>query len=330
MKQPVLDFNRWEGPRHGVGARRWVIASTGLRQLFKIRFFKLLLVLAWTAGVLVALAGFVFTQTLSETGWLAALASNAGPRGMAVMQAISAMLLLYPDILVAGMFKCIFWAHSQVGLMLCLVALAIVVPQLITRDRASQALTIYLSRPLTSRDYLLGKFGIIIGVLVLLWTGPLIAGWLLSLLFAPDMVFVQYSFGALGDALIFNAIGLVVLAAIAFGVSSMAKTAAAGRLWWIGLWVVVGGIANHPGLPGWVRHLSFTYDLKMVRDEVFAIGEVLTSAADVLPLLSRELAAETRETATFLGTDDLTGVITGLVILVVGSLLFFLRRIKPE
>ena len=96
------------------------------------------------------------------------------------MQAVSAMLLLYPDLLVTGAYKVVFWAQAQLGLLLSLVAMTLLVPQLITRDRGSQALTIYLARPLTSQDYLLGKFGIIIGVLLMLWTGPLVVGWLVA------------------------------------------------------------------------------------------------------------------------------------------------------
>lgn len=325
-----LDFNRWDGPRRGVNSRRWVIMSTGLRQLMGLKFFRVLLFLAWTAGVAVALAGFGFTQALSETGWLASLAEKAGPRPQAVMSAVSALLLIYPDILIVGMFKCIFWAHSQAGLLLSLVALTILVPGLITRDRASQALTIYLSRPLTSADYLIGKFGIIVGVLLLLWTGPLVAGWLLTILFAPDMVFARYSLSALSDALLFNAIGLVVISAVAFAVSSLGKTAASARLWWIGLWIVLGGLAKHPFMPTWVKHASFSYDLSMVRDEVFRLSSVLQDAAGVVPMLSPELANEMVRASTTVGTDQITAVVIGLCTLVGLSMLFFLRRVKPE
>ncbi len=327
---PKLDFNRWSGPRHGVNHRRWVILSTGLRQLMSKRFFKLLLFVAWSAGVAVALAGFGFTQTLSETGWLASIAEKAGPRPQAVMSAVSALLLIYPDILIEGMFKCIFWAHSQIGLLLSLVALTMLVPGLITRDRANQALTIYLSRPLTSMDYLIGKFGIIVGVLLILWTGPLLAGWLLTILFAPDMVFARYSLTALGDALLFNAVGLVVISAVAFAVSSIGKTAAGARLWWIGLWIVLGGLAKHPYMPTWVKHASFTYDLTMLRDEIFNLSGVLQDAAGVVPMLSPDLARELVHVSRNVGTDQLTAVLIGLAVLVGGSMLFFLRRVKPE
>ena len=42
---------------------------------------------------------------------------------------------------------------------------------------------------LTPADYLLGKLGTIAGVMVILWTGPLVFGWLLSLLLASDRRF---------------------------------------------------------------------------------------------------------------------------------------------
>lgn len=331
MSHSSIDFNRWDGPRHGVWARRAVITSTGLRQLLRMRVFKILLFVGWAAALAVAAAGFVFAQTMAEGGWLANLATSAGPRPAAMMKALSAMLLVFPDILVTGGFKGIFWVHSQVGLLLSLAAMTLLVPQLITRDRASQALTIYLARPLTSRDYLLGKLGIIAGVLLLLWTGPLLAGWGLSMLLVPDSIFLSHSLPALGAALLFNLIAMVVVGAIAFGVSALGRTAATARLGWIGLWIVLSIVANAgPRLPGWVRHASFSYDLRMVRDEVFAMNETLTDAAAVVPMLNRELARELNDAATQVGTDEIGGVVTGLCVLVGGSMLVLLGRVKPE
>ena len=121
MTEPALDFNRWEGPRRGVMARRWAITEMGLRQLLRGKLFKVLLGLGVGAGLVVAVAGFVFSQTLAEDGWLAGLAAKGGPRAEAVMQAVSALLLLYPDLLVTGAYKVVFWAQAQLGLLLSLI-----------------------------------------------------------------------------------------------------------------------------------------------------------------------------------------------------------------
>ena len=68
MKQNSIDYNRWNGERRGVWARSWTITSAGLRQLMGYKFFKVLLFIGWTAGLAIAAAGFLFTQTLAEGG----------------------------------------------------------------------------------------------------------------------------------------------------------------------------------------------------------------------------------------------------------------------
>lgn len=331
MKQNSIDYNRWNGERRGVWARSWTITSAGLRQLMGYKFFKVLLFIGWTAGLAIAAAGFLFTQTLAEGGWLAGLAVKAGPRVEAIMQAVSALLLLYPDLLVTTVFKGIFWVQSELALVLNLAAMALLVPQLITRDRSSQALTIYLARPITARDYLIGKLGVIVGVLLLLWTGPLLFGWLLAMALSPDTLFFTYSLRALGAALTFNAIALVVISGLALGVSALAKTAARARLAWIGLWIVLSAVTtNGDVLPAWIRHLSFVNDLRLVRDEVFGMKDALVSATDIVTMINPRLASEITEAASQLDTSEITGVAITLSLMVIAAFVLVQGRIKPE
>ncbi|GAB5562333.1 MAG: hypothetical protein SynsKO_39800 [Synoicihabitans sp.] len=331
MKPSPIDYHRWDGERRGVGARSWVITQMGLRQLMRYKFFKFLLFFGWLGGFVIAGAGFMLSQTMAEGGWLADMAMRAGPRAEAVMQAFSALLLIYPDLLITGSFKAVFWLHSELGMLLSLAAMALLVPQLITRDRGSQALTIYLSRPITARDYLVGKAGIIVGVLLLLWTGPLVGGWLMAMALAPDSLFFNYSLRALAVALTFNAVALVVISAIAFGVSAIAKTAARARLAWIGLWIVMGAIAGHGTvLPAWIRNLSFVTDLHLIRDRIFAMKDTLLEAAGVVPILSTRLASNITEVADQIEVADMSGVVMTLTIMVIGAIVLVRGRIKPE
>jgi len=325
-----LDLSRWQEKPNGLAYRRWVIVATGLRQLLRMPFFKFLLFGAWTAGLAVAAAGFLFTQSVSSGGWIESWTAHLGPRVQAIGSAFCAMILLYPDICITGVYSVILWAHSQVGLLLSLVALTIVVPRLVARDRASNALTIYLSRPLTSTDYLLGKLGIIVGILALVWTGPLLFGWLLSVLFAPGSDFLIYSLAPLTRALLFNALGLVVLAAIALGVSSLGRSSRNTILLWIGLWIVADWIAQFPGTPDALRYLSFRFDLEQARQAIFRLSEILTGAANSLPLLDRNLAQNLTKAGRFVQATHLTGALTGLAALVALSCTVFLRRLRPE
>lgn len=212
--ETTFDLSRWQEKPQGVGYRRWVIVSAGLRQVLRLRLFRILIFIGAIAGALIGIAGFIFSQSVASGGWLESLATNFGPRAESVIAAFNALVLLYPDVCVHGLFTLIFGLQSFLALWLCLIGLTALIPRLVTQDRGSNALTIYLARPLTSVDYLLGKLGIVAGLVLVLWTAPLIAGWLVSMLLSPNRDFLVYSLRPLGNALLFNGIALVSLAAI--------------------------------------------------------------------------------------------------------------------
>lgn len=325
-----LDFSRWREKPLGVGYRRWVITSNGLRHVLRARFFRALLALAWATSVVIAGGVFCFSQLVASGGWLESWAAQLGPRPEAVAKALGALVLLYPDICIHTLYTWLFWLQSFAGLGLSLLVLTVIIPQLITRDRASNAMTIYLSRPLTSTDYLLGKLGIIVGVLALFWTGPLLAGWFSSLLLAPNRDFIHYSFSPLGRALLFNVIGLVVLASIALGVSALTKTSRNTILLWVGLWVVTWMVASMPHTPDWIRRASFNHDLAEIRQEVFRLDAALKEAVESLPLLDRNVSQMLARVGKGVAPTDATGAASGLVVLVVLSSVVFFKKLRPE
>jgi ABC-2 type transport system permease protein len=325
-----LDLSRWHDTPRGVGYRRWTIVSTGLRQLFALRFFKILIAVAWLAGLALALLGFAFAQSVASGGWLETAATYIGPRAKAMSMALGGYVSLYPDVCIGGWFTLIFWAHSFVGLWLSLLAITAVVPRLITRDRATNALIVYLSRPLTSADYLIGKLGMVVGVLVALWTGPLLFGWLLSVAFAPDRDFVVYSFGPLLRALLFHGIALVTLSAIALGVSAVSRTARSTIPLWIGLWLIMGAVAATPRTPEWLQRASFTHNLGQVRQGILRLDTALATAAESLPLIDQRFATNLRQSGDKAVASDFRGALLSLGAFVVLSSLVFTRRLRPE
>ena len=266
----TLDLSRWREAPRGVGYRRGVIVAAGIRQLVATRFFKILIYLAWFAGILIAVAGFAFSQSLAEGGWLDTFAQKMGPRAEALFKSLSGLIALYPDIVISGFFTLVFWIHSFIAFYLSTIALSVLVPQLITRDRASNAMIVYLSRPITSFDYLLGKLGTITGVLLMMWTGPLLLGWLLSMVLSSDREFIQYSFTPLLRALSFNGIALLALAPLALGVSALSNSARAATAIWMALWLLVGMLLS-------VAVQSAMYGLPHVVSVLFSlIGEAVT------------------------------------------------------
>ena len=326
----TLELSRWREAPRSLLYRRWTIASLGLRQLQGGRFFRLLMLLAWTTGLLMAVVVFTFTQSLASGGWLESYAQQLGPRPGAIARAFGALVLLYPDVCIGGLFTLLFWLQSSVGLGLCLLALTLIIPGLVTRDHRSNALTLYLSRPLTSTDYLLGKLGTIAAVLVLLWTGPLLVGWLGSLVLSPTPDVFRYSIGPLADALLFNGIALVVLGALALGVSASSSSSRVTIALWLGLWLVLGSLASPPGAPGFIRHSSFSYNLDQVRREIFQPGKALQRTASDLPLLNQEFTDTLKQAGDHLQARHATGSYLGLGILVLLASTVFFRRLRPE
>jgi ABC-2 family transporter len=325
-----LDLSRWREAPRGVAYRRWAMVSTGLRHLLRTRFFRAVVSVAWLGGALIAVAGFVFSQALASGGWLEALAQRAGPRFEAQFTMINALVAMFPDIVVHGIFTAIFWAHSFLGLWLSLLSLTLIVPSLITNDRASNALIVYLSRPLTSIDYLLGKLGIIVGTLLLVWTGPLLFGWLLSMLFATDVDFVHYSLVPLLRALLFNGICLVTLAAIALGVSALGRNSRITMITWIGLWLIFAFLALNPRAPDFIRRASFTNDLNQVRQSVFKLDTALADASAKLPILNQRTVANLTTASQQVEASDFNGALVSLGIFVIVSSFVFFRRLRPE
>jgi ABC-2 type transport system permease protein len=328
--ETALDLSRWRETPRGVGYRRWTIISMGLRQVASTRFFRILIYVAWTAGVAIAALGFAFSQSIATGGWLESLAHNISPRAEALVVALGALVTLYPDICVTTVFTLIFWLHSYVGLTLALIALTLVVTQLVTRDRASNALTIYLSRPLTSGDYLLGKLGIIVGIILLVWTGPLVLGWLLSMLLSSDRDMIVYSFMPFLRALLFNGIALAVLAPLTLGVSALTRAPSGTMALWLGLWLVTWLISNIPHAAPWLRDASFMHNLGEVRREVLRLDQALSTASTELPILSEGFTENMQRKATSLQATDLKGAAIGLGVLVILSSAVCLRRIRPE
>lgn len=325
-----LDLSRWRETPLGLNHRRWTIVTTGVRALVRTRFFRVLISIAWMAGGLVALAGFAFAQSLSDDGWLALIASKLGPRMEALHHAFGALVLLYPDVCLNALFTTLFWIHSFVGLWLSLIALTVMVPSLITRDRNTNALLVYLARPLTSTDYLLGKLGIIVSLLLVLWTGPLLLGWLLSMLFATNRDFIVYSFSPLLRALAFNGIAVVSLAAIALGVSSLGRLARVTVSVWIGLWLVLGFLAATRGAPEWIQRASFTQNLSEIRKEVFRLDAALTAAGAELPIVDQRLAGNIEAMGKSAETKSTTAAAVSLGVFVALSSVAFFRKLRPE
>jgi hypothetical protein len=170
----------------------------------------------------------------------------------------------------------------------------------------------------------------IAGVLVIMWTGPLIFGWLLSMLLASDRDAIVYSFEALLRGLLFNGISLVALSAITLGVSALSRTSRNTTIIWIGLWIILGALAIEPRGPLWLRRASFSRDLSEVRAEVFRVDSAFADAAEKLPLFDQRFISDLRRAGNRATANDFTGALVSLGVMGALSSVVFFRKFRPE
>jgi ABC-2 type transport system permease protein len=95
---------------------------------------------------------------------------------------------------------------------------------LIANDLKANALQIYLSKPITRQDYLLGKLGILVFFLALPTLVPGLLLFLIAILFKSDIGFVRELYWVPGSIVAYSAIIMFSFALIMLALSSLSKS----------------------------------------------------------------------------------------------------------
>ncbi|HEY7515542.1 MAG TPA: ABC transporter permease subunit [Vicinamibacteria bacterium] len=146
---------------------------------------------------------------------------------------------------------------------------------LVAQDLGSGAILVYLSRPLTRRDYVLGKLGVVGGLNLGVTLVPALLLYGLGLSLTPD-TFFRADRAWIGPAIVAQSLILsTTLGLLALAVSSMARSARAGGLAFFGLVasleVARRVLALLQGRPE-VHLLSIQQDLRMVGGMLFGLS----------------------------------------------------------
>ena len=147
---------------------------------------------------------------------------------------------------------------------------------LIANDLRTGAILVYLSRPLTRRDYVLGKLGVLMALNLAVTLVPGLFLYLIGLGLAPDQ-FLKWELLWIGPAVVFHAT-LIALSVglLALAVSALSRSARVAGLAFVGLFIgleivrgVLVGIADRPE----AHVLSLQNNLRVVGNLVFGITE---------------------------------------------------------
>jgi len=106
---------------------------------------------------------------------------------------------------------------------------------LVANDLRTGAILVYLSRPLTRRDYVAGKLLVIVALNLAITLVPGLLLYLIALALAPDQ-FVKWELAWIGPAIVlYSFVISLVLSLIALAVSSLSKSARVAGLGFFGL-----------------------------------------------------------------------------------------------
>jgi hypothetical protein len=287
--------------------------------------------MCWITGLIMSAVLFLVGQLLVADSVVVQWAGNLNPQLQMFVRLLTTWLEEHPEISVRTTQNILFHYYSIFLMPVSIFALGILVPILITRDLASNAIIIYSSKAVSRGDYLLGKFSTAFAVLAVTWLGPICAAWFVGNLVAPDWRFFWHSRAALGHALVFVFGGMIVLSLLAMGMSSVSmkekSTPAFWYMWWI-FGGVITPIAAHT--QPWLRHLSFNYDLNQIAMAIFRPANDIKIAQDNIPLLGDMLRNIKPETMAALGAPAFKGAIVALVVMALLSALIIRRKVKPE
>ena len=227
--------------------RFWPITREALRLILAKRSFLALLVIGW-----VPFLGFaIYVWALTQFGQVAEGMASALPRGGAVF---------------AQFFK---W-QMRLNLLLTTFGGA----GLVANDLRTGAILVYLSRPLTRRDYVIGKLSVLmaINLFVTLVPGLLLYGIAIAL--APGQ-FLTWDLAWLGPAVALHAVVLsLALSLPALAVSSLSRSGRVAGLAFFGLLMGLDLVALIVGLIGrWPAAI-----LLSIQACVSALGDALLGA----------------------------------------------------
>ena len=241
---PIHDqsYRRYTGVRQEPGTAWLVIAATGIRTVLTKKFFWLVLLAAW---------GQFFVRAVMF--YLSANFSNLD--------------LLAPSV---ETFRQFF----EIQEIFVLFVTVYVGSGLIANDRRSNALQIYLSKPLTRAEYVAGKLGTLLFFLLLVTLAPALMLLFLEMMFSASLAFVGANLFLLPAITLYALVEVLLSAFTMLALSSLSTSARYTAMLYAGVVLftaavfgIVNGITNSSSL-AW---LSFRANLDQIGDVIFRL-----------------------------------------------------------
>ena len=241
---PIHDqgYRRYLGTRAAIGRAWQVMTRAGVMTYVSKRQFIGLMLMAWTGFIVRAVQIYV-SATFTQAAFLA-------PKGETFREFLDQQ----------GIF--VFFVTIWVG------------AGLIANDRRANALQLYLSKPMTSAEYIAGKLAILFIFLVAVTFLPAMMLLLTQAAFAGNLTFIRNNIYLLPAITLFSLVQVLLAATTMLALSSMSKSSRFVAVMYAGLFFFTTALFNAlRGITGrsTFAWLSPTASLEQLGDIIFRL-----------------------------------------------------------
>lgn len=242
---PILDigYRAWQGQRSPAWTRAWVVASTGIRLVWSSNWVKRILILLTFPSVIVMILVGAFEQTQADPATRQAfqfIERNSGARRAVASSGIS------PQELREDPTKMRHFAWSYLLFSLyrypqafgMILIIGLVGPRLISYDLRSRGYLLYLSRPLTPGEYVLGKAGVLYTILFSVVTLPALSIYIIGLFVSTDSWAIAHTWDIPLRILGASVFLILPTSAIALALSSLTQESRYAGFAWFAIWLL--------------------------------------------------------------------------------------------
>ena len=241
---PIHDqgYRRYLGTRAAIGRGWQVMTRAGVMSVVTKRAFIALMLMAWSGFIVRAVQIYV-SATFTQAAFLA-------PKGETFREFLDQQ----------GVF--VFFVTIWVG------------AGLIANDRRANAMQLYLSKPMTSAEYIAGKLAILFIFLVTVTFLPAMMLLLTQAMFAGNLTFVRNNIYLIPAITLFSLAQVLLASTTMLALSSMSKSARFVAVMYAGLFFFTTALFNAlRGITGrsafaW---LSPTASLEQLGDVIFRL-----------------------------------------------------------
>ena len=232
-----LGYRSWIGKRMSRLLRPWVVAKGGIALVWRRRWLRMILILAWLPIIAPAVGIFLFEYSSTEPEFRQAIQSLlAGP-----MQRpdLAYEMELDPNAARQNIWSTLILAFFRIPQLVSMVLLiGLIAPMLISYDLRSKAYLMYFSRPLMPLEYILGKSAVIWFFLFMIVTVPALALYVVGVLLSPGLEVVLETWDIPLRILVATVVLVVPTTALALCYSSFTSESRYATFAWFATWAM--------------------------------------------------------------------------------------------